>query len=36
MRMHLTQGTFSYLPELTDEEIAAQVRYAIGHGWALV
>ena len=33
--MHLTQGTFSYLPELTDEEIAAQVRYAIDHRWAL-
>jgi ribulose-bisphosphate carboxylase small chain len=33
--MHLTQGTFSYLPELTDEEIAAQIGYAIGKGWAL-
>jgi ribulose-bisphosphate carboxylase small chain len=33
--MHLTQGTFSYLPEFTDEEIAAQARYAIDHGWAL-
>lgn len=33
--MRLTQGTFSYLPDLTDEEIAAQVRYAIDNGWAL-
>ena len=29
----ITQGTFSYLPELTDEEIAAQVGYALGNGW---
>jgi ribulose-bisphosphate carboxylase small chain len=33
--MHLTQGTFSYLPALTDEEIASQVRYAIDRGWAV-
>jgi ribulose-bisphosphate carboxylase small chain len=33
--MRLTQGTFSYLDDFTDEEIAAQVRYAISHGWAL-
>lgn len=33
--MRLTQGTFSYLDDLTDEEIAAQVRYAIDQGWAL-
>lgn len=32
--MRLTQGTFSYLPDFTDEEIAAQVRYGIGQGWA--
>lgn len=31
--MHLHHGTFSYLPELTDEEIAAQVRYALLHEW---
>lgn len=31
--MLLRQGTFSYLPDLTDEEIAAQVRYALDHGW---
>lgn len=33
--MHLTQGTFSYLPDLGDDEIRAQVDYAIGNGWAL-
>ena len=33
--MRITQGTFSYLPELTDEEIAAQARYAIDNDWAL-
>ena len=31
--MLLRQGTFSYLPDLTDEEIAAQVKYALDHGW---
>jgi ribulose-bisphosphate carboxylase small chain len=31
--MKLRHGTFSYLPELTDEEIALQVRYALSHGW---
>ena len=33
--MRITQGTFSYLPDLTDDEIARQLRYAIGNGWAL-
>jgi ribulose-bisphosphate carboxylase small chain len=33
--MRLTQGTFSYLPDFTDEEIAAQVRYSVDNGWAL-
>jgi len=31
--MRLRQGAFSYLPDLTDDEIAAQVRYALDHGW---
>ncbi|MDQ9172410.1 ribulose bisphosphate carboxylase small subunit [Oxalobacteraceae bacterium R-40] len=30
----LTQGQFSFLPELTDEEIAAQVRYGLSKGYA--
>ncbi|MDP9419325.1 MAG: ribulose bisphosphate carboxylase small subunit [Actinomycetota bacterium] len=33
--MHITQGTFSYLPDLTDEQIQAQVQYAIDNGWAV-
>jgi ribulose-bisphosphate carboxylase small chain len=33
--MRVTQGSFSFLPELTDAEIAAQVTYALGQGWAL-
>ena len=33
--MHLTQGTFSYLPDLTDDEIRAQVQYALDRGWPL-
>jgi ribulose-bisphosphate carboxylase small chain len=32
--MRITQGTFSYLPDLSDEEIAAQLRYILGSGWA--
>jgi len=31
----LTQGQFSFLPDLTDEQITAQVEYALGKGWAL-
>ena len=30
--MRLTQGSFSYLPDLTDEEISLQVQYALDHG----
>jgi ribulose-bisphosphate carboxylase small chain len=33
--MRITQGTFSYLPELTDEEITSQLGYALGQGWAV-
>ncbi|MGH2914787.1 MAG: ribulose bisphosphate carboxylase small subunit [Solirubrobacteraceae bacterium] len=33
--MRVTQGTFSFLPDLTDEQIAAQIRYALGRGWAM-
>lgn len=31
----LTQGAFSFLPDLSDEEIRAQVSYAIRQGWAV-
>jgi ribulose-bisphosphate carboxylase small chain len=33
--MRITQGTFSYLPDLTDDEIAAQIQYAIDQGWSI-
>ena len=33
--MRLTQGTFSFLPDLTDEQIRAQVEYCLGNGWAV-
>ena len=31
--MRLTQGTFSFLPDLTDEQIAAQIRYCLEQDW---
>ncbi len=31
--MLLRHGAFSYLPELTDEEIGAQIRYSLQHNW---
>jgi ribulose-bisphosphate carboxylase small chain len=34
--MRITQGTFSYLPDLTDEQIEAQLRYALREGWAIM
>ncbi len=33
MRMRITQGTFSYLPDLTDEEIQAQIQYCLDNDW---
>jgi ribulose-bisphosphate carboxylase small chain len=33
--MRITQGTFSYLPDLTDEEISQQIQYALDNGWPL-
>ena len=33
--MRLTQGTFSFLPDLTDEQIRKQVEYALSKDWAL-
>jgi ribulose-bisphosphate carboxylase small chain len=32
--MRITQGTFSFLPDLSDEEIRAQVEYCLRKGWA--
>jgi ribulose-bisphosphate carboxylase small chain len=33
--MKVTQGQFSFLPDLTDAEIKLQVQYALDQGWAL-
>ena len=32
--MRMTQGTFSFLPDLTDDEVRAQIQYALDQGWA--
>ena len=31
----ITQGQFSYLPELTDEQITLQIKYALKNNWAV-
>ena len=33
--MRITQGTFSFQPDLTDDQITAQVQYCLDHGWAV-
>ena len=33
--MRITQGTFSFLPDLTNEQIAAQVSYCLDRGQAI-
>ncbi|MCT8973450.1 ribulose bisphosphate carboxylase small subunit [Microbaculum marinisediminis] len=33
--MRVTQGCFSFLPDLTDEQIVAQVEYCLNNGWAI-
>ena len=33
--MRITQGTFSYLPDFTDDQIVAQVQYCLDNGWAV-
>jgi ribulose-bisphosphate carboxylase small chain len=35
MPARITQGTFSFLPDLTDEQIVAQLLYSINNKWAL-
>jgi ribulose-bisphosphate carboxylase small chain len=31
----ITQGQFSFLPDLTDQQIAAQIKYALKNKWAV-
>ncbi|HEY8539017.1 MAG TPA: ribulose bisphosphate carboxylase small subunit [Steroidobacteraceae bacterium] len=33
--MRVTQGTFSFLPDLTDDQIRTQIDYALNRGWAI-
>ena len=33
--MRLTQGTFSFLPDLSDAQISAQIDYCLSNGWAV-
>ncbi|MBA3234657.1 MAG: ribulose bisphosphate carboxylase small subunit [Chloroflexi bacterium] len=33
--MRITQGTFSFLPDLSDDQIRAQVEYCLAEGWAI-
>jgi ribulose-bisphosphate carboxylase small chain len=33
--MRITQGTFSFLPDLTDAQITRQLEYCLGRGWAI-
>ena len=33
--MRITQGTFSFLPDLSDDQITAQIAYCQRNGWAV-
>ena len=33
--MRITQGAFSFLPDLTDKQIETQVQYCLNKGWAV-
>jgi len=33
--MRITQGTFSFLPDLTDDQIRAQVEHCLAQDWAI-
>jgi ribulose-bisphosphate carboxylase small chain len=33
--MRITQGTFSYLPDLSDLQITKQIDYCLARGWAI-
>ena len=33
--MKISQGQFSFLPDLTDEEISKQIHYGLDNGWAI-
>ena len=33
--MRITQGTFSFLPDLSDAQITRQIEYCLSKGWAI-
>jgi ribulose-bisphosphate carboxylase small chain len=33
--MRITQGTFSFLPDLTDAQIASQLEFCLANGWSI-
>ncbi len=33
--MRITQGCFSFLPDLTDDQITVQIEYCLSRGWAI-
>lgn len=33
--MRITQGTFSFLPDLTNSQITSQIQYCLDNGWAV-
>lgn len=33
--MRITQGQFSFLPDLSDEQIISQIKYALNNNWAV-
>ena len=33
--MRITQGCFSFLPDLTDDQILAQIQYCLNNNWAV-
>jgi len=33
--VRLTQGAFSFLPDLTDDQIKKQIEYSVAQGWAV-
>lgn len=33
--MRITQGTFSYLLDFTDEQVEAQIRYSLTNAWSM-
>jgi ribulose-bisphosphate carboxylase small chain len=33
--MRLTQGAFSFLPDLTDTQVRSQIEYCLQNGWAI-